>query len=139
MAELKKIVFKNKNEADPQFPEGYEPINAENLNLFQDNIEEVINEETTAMNQNADNKLTEIQNSANTTLSQVQTSASSTLTQIESSADTKLASIQSQVDEKIKEMEGIINADELKKLQTQIDDINKLLDRAVYQDSVSAE
>ena len=37
--ELEKITFKNKNESDPNFPTGYEPINDTNLNLLQKNID----------------------------------------------------------------------------------------------------
>lgn len=37
--ELEKIEFTNKNENDPNFPTGYEPINATNLNDLQDNVD----------------------------------------------------------------------------------------------------
>ncbi len=41
---LKKILFRNKNEADPEFPTGYEPLDADNLNKFQDDFETSVNE-----------------------------------------------------------------------------------------------
>ena len=41
---LKKIPFRDKNEADPEFPTGYEPLDADNLNKFQDDFETSVDE-----------------------------------------------------------------------------------------------
>ena len=106
---LKKIVFKNKNEADPQFPEGYEPLSAENLNAFQDNIEKAITEETSTMNTTITNKLSEIENSANTKLSEV-----------EENANQKLTDIQNQVDTAIEDMKGLVDVSKIEELETEI-------------------
>lgn len=39
---MEKIPFRNKDLTDPDFPTGYYPINDENLNQMQDNIESYV-------------------------------------------------------------------------------------------------
>ena len=105
MAELEKIVFKN-------LPDETTPVSAENLNKFQDNIETVINEETTAMNNNADKKLEEVKANADTKLQDFDTASKQ-----------KLTDIQQQVDTTIEEMKGLVDVDKVEELQQRIETV----------------
>lgn len=42
--ELEQINFSNKNENDPNFPNGYNPINATNLNKIQENTNNALSQ-----------------------------------------------------------------------------------------------
>lgn len=42
--ELEEITFSNKNENDPNFPNGYNPINATNLNKIQENTNNALSQ-----------------------------------------------------------------------------------------------
>lgn len=110
---MEKIDFKN-------LPDETTPINAENLNKFQDNMEKAVDEKLSTVDTRLEEKITQYDNSINN----FKFAGNQAIGDFDEESTQKLNDIQQQVDNTIEEMKNIVNVSKIENLENQVNTIN---------------